>query len=209
MASHRDLESARAGLSVRRLIARPRTDRVWTRSGEQGDQAIHLDRGTRSGRRSAFGQRDRHTRLSRPGRLPGHVPAGLSANRAYVPLCLVPSVVEVRPDVRRRVWRGRRSDGDAGPRTPGRGAGDGRAMDAPADTTCGVPPHGENSRRIARHAAIRRVRSSVWRETDRRTRLTKPVEIRIGYNSTWPRSRRLPNRAWRTMLGCDGPRIGG
>ena len=128
MAPHQDLESARAGLSARRLIGRPRTDRGRTRGGEQGDQAIHLDRGIQSGRRSAFGQPDRRTRLSRPGRLPGHVPPGLSADRAHVPLCFVPSVAEARPIVRRRALRGSRPDGDAGPQTPGRDSENGRAV---------------------------------------------------------------------------------
>ena len=71
---------------------------------------------------------DRRTKLSaRPVRLARPCP-GLSANRAHVPLCLVPSVAEARPIVRRRALRGSRPDGDAGPRTPGRDAENGRAV---------------------------------------------------------------------------------
>ena len=53
---------------------------------------------------------------------------GLAADQAHVPLCLVASVAEARPNVRRRARRGSRPDGDAGPRSPGRDAENGRAV---------------------------------------------------------------------------------
>ena len=81
----------------------------------------------------------------------------------------------VWPDIRRRVRRGGRPDADAGPRTAGRGAGIGRAMTCDSDTTCGVLLPGGNSRRIARHTAIRRVLHSVRHESVGWSRLAGPV----------------------------------
>ena len=75
----------------------------------------------RTGRPTHWVESPRPARWDRPR-------PGLSADRAHLPLCFVPIMAGARPDVRRRMRRGGRPDADAGPRTAGRGAGNGRAM---------------------------------------------------------------------------------